>query len=112
MADQRDLHDLEQVVPAIFDADIADGHQARGGRSLAPSVEANPAVNKIRSGSSWIWEDARAFVGTNLTNGRISSGLLVTRQLTTADFPEPDFGGAIVGFTCAEPARNSVHRAE
>jgi hypothetical protein len=27
MADQRDLHDIEQVVPAIFDADIADGHR-------------------------------------------------------------------------------------
>jgi hypothetical protein len=24
MADQRELHDIEQVVPAIFEADIAD----------------------------------------------------------------------------------------
>ena len=25
MADQRDLHDIEQVVPATFETDIADG---------------------------------------------------------------------------------------
>jgi hypothetical protein len=30
MADQRDLHDIEQVVPAIFEADIAGGCEVRG----------------------------------------------------------------------------------
>jgi hypothetical protein len=34
MADERDLHDIERVVPATFDADIADGHEVRGGWSL------------------------------------------------------------------------------
>jgi hypothetical protein len=31
MADQRDLHDVERVKPATVDADIADGHEVRGG---------------------------------------------------------------------------------
>ena len=70
MADQRDLHDIEQVVPAIFDADITDGHEVRGGRFLkVHSVEANPAVNKIRSGSPWIGEDARTFYRSNPSVG-------------------------------------------
>jgi len=52
MADQRDLHDIEQVVPATFDADIADGHEVRGGRFLkVHSAKTNLQVNRSGSGS-------------------------------------------------------------
>ena len=70
MADQRDLHDIEQVVPAIFDADIRRWPRSprwpvfegafRRDESPGQTVS---AVNKFRSGSPWIWEDARAFPG-------------------------------------------------
>jgi len=53
MADQRDLHDIEQGAPATFDADIADGHEVRGGRSLkAHSAETNLQVKPFPQSTS------------------------------------------------------------
>jgi hypothetical protein len=54
MADQRDLHNIEQVVPATFDADIADGHEVRGDRSLKThSVGANLQVKPYPQSTSF-----------------------------------------------------------
>ena len=53
MADQRDLHDIEQGAPATFDADIADGHEVRGDRSLkAHSAETNLQVKPFPQSTS------------------------------------------------------------
>ena len=56
MADQRELHDIEQVVPAIFDADIADGYQARGGRLWCTPPRRISGSNRSRSQQVPVWE--------------------------------------------------------
>jgi hypothetical protein len=52
MADQRDLHDIEQVVSVAFDAIIRGGRSLKGAlrRGESPG-ETVPAVNEFRSGS-------------------------------------------------------------
>jgi predicted dithiol-disulfide oxidoreductase (DUF899 family) len=69
MADQRDPYDIERVVSVIFEAEIADGHQTRGGRSLkAHSAEANLQANSPTLGlwAMYPWLD-RAPKGRNET---------------------------------------------
>jgi hypothetical protein len=54
MADQRDLHDIKQVVPAAFDAIIRSGRSLKGAlrRGESPG-ETVPAVRELKEGECY-----------------------------------------------------------